>query len=275
GKVDEFEAVTGMGAKACVSGNTVIIGADRFLFSHGVSLDKFGGAGLDITNRAETPIYGAINGRAVAAFGISDPIKESTLEAIQTLHRMGQKIAMITGDNQKTADAVASLLDIDDVTAEVLPSGKVDALRRLRAAFGDVVFVGDGINDAPALAEAEIGIAIGSGTDVAIEAADVVLMTSDLRSVVNAFAVSRATMKNIRQNLFWAFDYNIALIPIAAGVFYPISGLLLSPMLAAGAMAFSSVFVVMNALRLRQLSPTAPPKASHNSLQSDSARHAI
>ncbi|MGI9390881.1 MAG: heavy metal translocating P-type ATPase [Boseongicola sp.] len=272
---EDFEAVTGMGAKARVSGNTVIIGADRFLSAHGVPLDDLAGAGIDIANRAETPLFGAINGRAVAAIGISDPIKDGALEATQALHAMDFRIAMITGDNRKTADAVADILDIDDVTAEALPANKVDALKRLRAAYGDVVFVGDGINDAPALAEAEIGIAIGSGTDVAIEAADVVLMASDLKSVVNAFAISRATMKNIRQNLFWAFAYNIALIPIAAGLFYPITGLLLSPMLAAGAMAFSSVFVVMNALRLRHLSPAASRNTNHNPTKLDFTPHSI
>ncbi len=255
--VEDFETVTGMGAKARVDGKTVLIGADRYLAAEGVPMETLAAAGRDIANRGETPLYGAIDGRAVAAIGISDPIKAGTPEAISALHAMGLKVAMITGDNRATADAIAKLLEIDDVTAEVLPAGKVEALKRLRGAFGDVAYVGDGINDAPALAEAEIGIAIGSGTDVAIEAADVVLMTGDLRGVVNAFAASHATMKNIRQNLFWAFSYNIALIPVAAGILYPLSGVLLSPMLAAGAMAFSSVFVVTNALRLRRLSPSA------------------
>lgn len=162
---------------------------------------------------------------------------------------------MITGDNPHTAAAVARELGIDDVRAEVLPDGKVEALESLRAAYGKVAFVGDGINDAPALAAADVGIAIGSGTDVAIEAASVVLMAEDLRGVPNALALSQATMRNIRQNLFWAFAYNAALIPVAAGVLYPAFGLLLSPIFAAGAMALSSVFVLGNALRLKALRP--------------------
>ncbi len=271
GAVENFESVTGMGAKAWISGNSVLIGADRFLAAEGISLGSLSASGKDIANRGETPLYGAINGQAVAAIGISDPMKYSTPDAILGLREMGLKIAMITGDNRRTADAIANNLKIDDVTAEVLPAGKIDALRRLRSKFGTVAFVGDGINDAPALAEAEIGIAIGSGTDVAIEAADVVLMSGDLTGVVNAFAASRATMNNIRQNLFWAFAYNIALIPVAAGVLYPVSGVLLSPMLAAGAMAFSSVFVVMNALRLRHLSPLATDDHGGHSARFDAA----
>jgi len=162
---------------------------------------------------------------------------------------------MITGDNRRTAEAIAAQLGIDDVVAEVLPDGKVAALNRLRASYGAVAFVGDGINDAPALAEAEVGVAIGTGSDVAIESADVALMSGDLTGVTNAIALSRATMRNIRQNLFWAFGYNAALIPVAAGVLYPATGLLLSPMLGAGAMALSSVFVLGNALRLRKFRP--------------------
>jgi len=162
---------------------------------------------------------------------------------------------MITGDNQLTADAIAQKLGIDHVVAEVMPSEKVASLTALRAANGKVAFVGDGINDAPALAAADTGIAIGTGTDVAIEAADVVLMSGALTGAVNAFAISRATMRNIKQNLFWAFAYNAALIPVAAGVLYPVTGTLLSPMLAAGAMATSSVFVISNALRLRRFAP--------------------
>ncbi|MGI9393484.1 MAG: copper-translocating P-type ATPase, partial [Boseongicola sp.] len=256
GEVEDFESATGLGAKALVSGKSVLVGADRFLAAEGVPLGTLVTAGREIASRGETPLYGAIDGQAVAAIGISDPMKATTPEAIRTLRAMGLRIAMITGDNRKTANAIAKDLEIDDVTAEVLPAGKIEALKRLRSKFGDVAFVCDGINDAPALAEADIGIAIGSGTDVAIEAADVVLMSGDLTGVVNAFTASRATMNNIRQNLFWAFAYNIALIPVAAGVLFPFSGVLLSPMLAAGAMAFSSVFVVMNALRLRKLAPS-------------------
>ncbi|MFN3526906.1 MAG: HAD-IC family P-type ATPase, partial [Paracoccus sp. (in: a-proteobacteria)] len=182
------------------------------------------------------------------------PIKASARAAIADLHAQGLRVAMITGDGRGTAEAVARRLGIDEVVAEVMPDGKVEALKRL-GQHGPVAFVGDGINDAPALATADVGIAIGTGTDVAIESADVVLMGSGLGAVANAFAVSRATMRNIRQNLFWAFGYNTALIPVAAGLLYPLNGMMLSPILAAGAMALSSVFVLTNALRLRRLRP--------------------
>jgi Cu+-exporting ATPase len=186
---------------------------------------------------------------------VADPIKDGTPQAIRALHELGLRVAMITGDNRRTAEAIARQLGIDEVVAEVLPDGKVAALERLRTAHGQLAFVGDGINDAPALAAADVGLAIGSGTDVAIEAADVVLMSGDLRGVPRAIALSRATLANIRQNLFWAFAYNTALIPLAAGALYPVSGLLLSPIFAAGAMALSSVFVLANALRLRRFQP--------------------
>jgi len=162
---------------------------------------------------------------------------------------------MISGDNRATAEAIGARVGIPEVVAEVMPDAKVAALKRLREEHGPVAFTGDGINDAPALAEADVGIAIGQGTDIAIESADVVLMSGDLAGVVNALTISRAVMRNIRQNLFWAFAYNAALIPVAAGLFYPLTGWLLSPMLAAGAMALSSVFVVTNALRLRRVQP--------------------
>ena len=170
---------------------------------------------------------------------------------------------MITGDNRMTAQAIASQLGIDEVIAEVLPDGKVEAINRLKAEHGRVAFVGDGINDAPALAAADVGLAVGTGTDIAIEAADVVLMSGHLNGVATAIALSRATIGNIRQNLFWAFAYNIALIPVAAGVLYPASGILLSPVFAAGAMALSSIFVLGNALRLRGFRP--PESASRSS----------
>jgi len=178
-------------------------------------------------------------------------MKETTPAAIAALHEQGLKVAMITGDNRRTAEAIAKRLGIDEVVAEVLPDGKVEALKRLSAGGKRIAFVGDGINDAPALAAADVGIAIGTGTDIAIESADVVLMSGDLRGVVNAIAISKATIRNIGENLFWAFAYNVALIPVAAGVLYPFTGTLLSPVLAAGAMAFSSIFVLSNALRLK------------------------
>jgi P-type E1-E2 ATPase len=203
----------------------------------------------------KSPLHVAVDGQLAAVMAVSDPIKPTTPVAIAALHRLGLKVAMITGDNAETARAIARGLHIDDVTAEVLPEGKVEALKSLRQRFGGVAFVGDGINDAPALAEADVGVAIGTGTDIAIEAADIVLMAGDLRGVSNAIGLSRATLRNIGQNLFWAFAYNAALIPIAAGALYAASGILLSPAFAAGAMALSSVFVLGNALRLKRFAP--------------------
>ena len=182
---------------------------------------------------------------------VADPVKPASQEAVAALHARGFKVAMITGDNARTARAIAAQLRIDEVIAEVLPDGKVEAVRKLKAEQGKTAFVGDGINDAPALAEADVGLAIGTGTDIAIEAADVVLISGSLTGVPNAIALSKATIGNIRQNLFWAFAYNTALIPVAAGVLYPAYGILLSPVFAAGAMALSSVFVLGNALRLK------------------------
>ena len=258
---EAFEAITGMGASATVEGRSVLIGADRFIKDRGLDLGELGVAGNSIATNGETPLYAAVDGQVVAAIGVSDPIKPGTPAAIDALHKLGLKVAMITGDNRKTADAIGAQLGIDHVVAEVLPDGKVAAMKDLRAAEGKVAFVGDGINDAPALAEADTGVAIGSGTDVAIEAADVVLMSGDLAGVVNALTISRATMRNIHQNLFWAFAYNTALLPVAAGVLYPVSGTLLSPMLAAGAMALSSVFVLSNSLRLRRVAPALAEQA--------------
>jgi Au+-exporting ATPase len=203
----------------------------------------------------KSPLYAAIEGRLAAIIAVADPIKETTPAAIAALHALGLKVAMITGDNERTARAIAARLGIDEVVAEVLPAGKVQAVQRLRATHGHVAYVGDGINDAPALAEADIGLAIGTGTDIAMESADVVLMSGSLQGVPNAIALSKATIANIRQNLFWAFAYNAALVPVAAGALYPGYGVLLSPVVAAGAMAFSSVFVLGNALRLRGFKP--------------------
>jgi Cu+-exporting ATPase len=202
--------------------------------------------------QGKSPLYAAIDGRLAAVIAVADPIKETTPAAIKALHALGLKVAMITGDNAATAAAIAKQLGIDEVAAEVLPDGKVAALKKFRVDGARVGFVGDGINDAPALAAADVGLAIGTGTDVAIEAADVVLMSGDLRGVPNAIALSKATIRNIKQNLFWAFAYNAVLIPVAAGALYPVNGTLLSPIFAAAAMALSSVFVLGNALRLKR-----------------------
>lgn len=246
-----FESVTGMGVRALVDGARVEVGADRYMRSLGLDVGSFEPTAERLGKEGKSPLYAAIDGRLAAIVAVADPIKADTPIAIAALHRLGLKVAMITGDNERTARAIAARLGIDEVVAEVLPEGKVDAVMRLRAEHGAVAFVGDGINDAPALAEADVGLAIGTGTDVAVEAADVVLMSGSLQGVPNAIALSKATIGNIRQNLFWAFAYNVALIPVAAGMLYPVYGVLLSPVFAAGAMALSSVFVLGNALRLR------------------------
>ena len=254
--IEDFKSITGYGVQAVVDGRAVLIGADRLMIREGVDLGGLAAVGTALGLKGKTPLYAAIDGQAAAVIAVSDPIKAGTPAAIAALHALGLKVAMITGDNKGTAEAIAKELGIDHVVAEVLPEGKVVALDALRG--GDkLAFVGDGINDAPALAAADVGIAIGTGTDVAIEAADVVLMSGDLNGVVNAFHISHCTIANIRQNLFWAFSYNTLLIPVAAGALYPIWGMMLSPILAAGAMSLSSVFVLSNALRLRWVKPAA------------------
>ena len=257
--VAQFESVTGFGVRAEVDGERIEIGADRYMRELGLDPSVFRARAEALAAEGKSPLYAALAGRLVAVLAVADPIKATTPAAIAALHQLGLKVAMITGDNARTAKAIAGRLGIDAVVAEVLPGGKVAAIQQLRREHGTVAFVGDGINDAPALAEADVGVAVGSGTDVAIEAADVVLMTGNLQAVPTAIALSRATMGNIQQNLFWAFAYNTALIPIAAGVLYPAFGLLLSPVFAAAAMALSSVFVLGNALRLRRFQP--PPAA--------------
>ncbi|WP_445501731.1 heavy metal translocating P-type ATPase [Microvirga sp. G4-2] len=249
---DSFEAVPGFGVSATVEGRKVDVGADRFMRKLGLDVAVFADTAGRLGAEGKSPLYTAIDGKLAAIAAVADPIKDSTPEAIAALHALGLKVAMITGDNRKTAEAIARRIGIDEVVAEVLPEGKVEIVKRLRQTHGKIAFVGDGINDAPALAEADIGIAIGTGTDIAIESADVVLMSGDVRGVVNAIALSKATIRNIGENLFWAFAYNVVLIPVAAGALYPVNGTLLSPIVAAAAMALSSVFVVGNALRLRR-----------------------
>ncbi|MFD1198412.1 heavy metal translocating P-type ATPase [Brucella gallinifaecis] len=251
GDISAFESVPGFGLKARVAGHEVAIGADRYMHKLGLDVAAFADDASRLGDEGQTPLYAAIDGKLAAIITVADPMKETTPAAIAAMHDQGLKVAMITGDNRRTAQAIAKRLGIDEVVAEVLPEGKVEALKRLAAGGKRIAFVGDGINDAPALAAADVGIAIGTGTDIAIESADVVLMSGDLRGVVNAIAISKATIRNISENLFWAFAYNVALIPVAAGVLYPFTGTLLSPVLAAGAMALSSIFVLSNALRLR------------------------
>jgi heavy metal translocating P-type ATPase len=260
-EAEDFASETGFGVSGRVAGRAVLVGAGRLMEREGIDPGPLAEAAAAQAARGRTPLFAAIDGRIAALLAVADPIKPGTAEAIAALHAQGLQVAMITGDNRRTAEAIAADLGIDRIVAEVLPDGKVAALEGLRTG-GPVAFVGDGINDAPALAAADTGIAIGTGTDVAIESADVVLVSGDIGGVVNAFRVSRRTMANIRQNLFWAFGYNVLLIPVAAGALYPFGGPLLSPMLAAGAMAMSSVFVLSNALRLRWVAPELPPRAA-------------
>jgi P-type Cu+ transporter len=219
----------------------------------GVDISQLSGTAEGFRSDGQTAMFVAEGGRAIGLIGVADPIKSSTSEAIRTLHDEGIRIVMLTGDSQTTAKAVAGKLGIDDVIAEVLPDQKVDVVKRLQTEGRFVAMAGDGINDAPALAQAQVGIAMGTGTDVAMESAGVTLIKGDLRAIARARQLSRQTMSNIKQNLFFAFIYNSAGVPIAAGVLYPFFGLLLSPIIAAAAMSFSSVSVIMNALRLRKV----------------------
>lgn len=261
-KVETFDYITGMGVCAMLNGDKNIqIGADRYLVQLGIDITPFAHTAQRLANEGKSPLYVAIDGELAAIIAVADPIKATTPVAIKALHQLGLKVAMVTGDNTRTAQAIARQLGIDEVIAEVLPEGKINAVGKLKAQYGNIAFVGDGINDAPALAEADVGLAIGTGTDVAIESADVVLMSGNLQGVANAIALSKATIGNIHQNLFWAFAYNTMLIPVAAGVLYPAYGVLMSPIFAAGAMALSSVFVLGNALRLRRFQPPAVTKA--------------
>lgn len=251
----DFASIPGKGVTGLVEGARVAVGADRYMAELGCDVAVFAEAAARLGDEGKTPLYAAVDGRLAAIIAVADPVKATTAEAIAALHELGLKVAVISGDNRRTAAAVARRLGIDEVHAEVMPDGKVAVIEALKAGGRKVAFVGDGVNDAPALAAADVGLAVGGGSDVAIESADVVLTGGDLRGAVSAIGLSRATMNNIRQNLAWAFGYNVLLIPVAAGVLYPVFGLMLSPMLAAGAMALSSVSVVLNALRLRAFKP--------------------
>jgi Cu+-exporting ATPase len=250
-----FNAVAGHGVEVQLDGKPVLLGNARLMHDRGVPLDGTAEShAAALASAGKTAMFVAVGGRLAGVIAVADPIKPESKDAIQTLRRMGLEIVMLTGDNRRTAEAVARQVGIERVFAEVLPQGKADQVKRLQAEKKIVGMVGDGINDAPALVQADIGIAIGTGTDVAIEASDITLIRGDLRGVVSAIALSQATMRTIKQNLFWAFIYNIVGIPIAAGVLYPVFGWLLSPVLASAAMSFSSVSVVTNSLRLRAAS---------------------
>jgi Cu+-exporting ATPase len=249
---DNFESSTGAGVKGIVSGRTVAIGNQALMRASDVDLSPLRSL-LDQSGLADSAILIAINGTLAGVLFVSDPIRASSAEAVRMLHAEKVKIVMATGDRRATAEQVASQLGIDEVEAEVLPAGKAELVKRLQGKGQTVAMAGDGINDAPALAAADVGIAMGTGTDIAIESAGITLLRSDLRGVVSALRLSRATMGNIRQNLFFAFIYNVVGVPVAAGILYPFFGLLLSPMIASAAMTFSSVSVIANALRLRSV----------------------
>jgi P-type Cu+ transporter len=251
-----FKAIEGRGASAMIGSAHVIVGSPAYLIESFVDIGPFTDAVDKLAARARTPVLVAVDGKPVALMGLADPIKPSAVAAVRQMKKMGLELVMVTGDIRKAAIAVAGEVGIDEVEPQLLPAAKVEVVRRLQSEGRRVAMVGDGINDAPALAAADVGIAIGTGTDVAIEAADILLMRGDLRSLVAAFELSRRTMNTIRQNLFWAFAYNVVGIPIAAGVLYPFAGILLSPVFASAAMALSSVTVVTNSLRLRRFRPT-------------------
>ncbi|MFC1836479.1 copper-translocating P-type ATPase, partial [Thermodesulfobacteriota bacterium] len=251
--VDDFEAVSGLGIRGSIRDKKVLLGNRRFMEQDGISMNGLGSKAEDLSAQGNTTVFVAQGGRVVGVIAIADTPREWSKEAVESLKGMGLKVAMITGDNRHTASAVAKKLGIDSVMAEVLPGDKAQEIKRLQKEGETVAMVGDGINDAPALTQADIGIAIGAGTDVAMEAGDITLIKNDLRLVPEAINLSFQTMKVIKQNLFWAFFYNSLGIPVAAGVLYPFFGILLNPVFAAAAMALSSVSVVSNSLRLKRV----------------------
>ena len=243
--VEQFKSVTGQGVTGIIAGQSVVVGNSRFLKERGISNEA--------STTANSSVFVAVDGKLAGIISVSDPIRESSKPAIQVLSQRGIRVRMLTGDNRETAKIVATALGIDDFEAEVLPAGKAESVRKLQREGHKVAMLGDGINDAPALAAADVGIAMGKGTDIAIESASITLLHGDLRAALRAFRLSPATMRNIRQNLFFAFFYNMLGVPIAAGILYPFFGIVLSPMIASAAMTFSSVSVIANALRLRNL----------------------
>jgi Cu+-exporting ATPase len=253
---EQFDSLTGRGIKARLEGEDILAGNRKLMDEQNISLAGMEEISDRLAEEGKTPMYVAINGELAGIVAVADVVKESSRAAIERLHKMGIEVAMITGDNKKTAAAIAKQVGIDRVLAEVLPQDKSNEVKKLQSENRKVAMVGDGINDAPALAQADIGIAIGSGTDVAMESADIVLMRSDLMDVPAAIDLSKHTIRNIKQNLFWAFGYNVIGIPIAAGVLHLLfNGPLLNPMFAAAAMSLSSVSVLTNALRLKRFRP--------------------
>ena len=252
-KVMGFDLPTGKGAIGMVERKRVVLGNAKFLAELSIPVDQLAEAAESLRREGATAIFVAINGKAAGVFGIADPVKATTPAALAALKAQGIRIVMLTGDNRTTADAIARKLGITEVEADVLPDQKAEIVAKLKREGRVVAMAGDGVNDAPALAAAEVGIAMGTGTDVAMESAGITLLKGDLTGIAKARTLSRATMSNIRQNLFFAFVYNVAGVPVAAGVLYPVFGILLSPMIAAAAMALSSVSVIGNATRLRSM----------------------
>jgi len=252
-KTDNFSSVTGKGVTGRVEGHSVAVGSAKLLEELSIDPEPFVKRAEELRQQGQTVMLVALDGRPAGLVGVADPMQPSTPEAIQLLHAEGIRLVMLTGDNRTTAQAVASKLGIDDIQADVLPEKKAEVVKQLQSQGHVVAMAGDGVNDAPALAQANVGIAMGTGTDVAMESAGITLVQGDLRGIARARRLSRGTMRNIRQNLFFAFFYNVLGVPIAAGVLYPFFGLLLSPMIASVAMTFSSFSVIMNALRLRRL----------------------
>lgn len=256
-KTDSFEAIPGHGIEVSIEGSTLLLGNKKLMDDRKISLGDLSSVSNTLAEQGKTPMYIAKDGQIAGIVAVADTIKQSSTQAIRKLHKMGIEVAMITGDNKRTADAIAKQVGIDRVLSEVLPEDKASEVKKLQAEGKKVAMVGDGINDAPALAQADIGIAIGSGTDVAMESADIVLMRSDLMDVPTAVELSKSTIKNIKQNLFWAFAYNTLGIPVAMGVLHLFGGPLLNPMIAGAAMSFSSVSVLLNALRLKRFKPSS------------------
>ncbi|MCL2684254.1 MAG: HAD-IC family P-type ATPase, partial [Synergistaceae bacterium] len=247
-----FQALTGLGVEAMIDGDEFLIGNSKLVAEREVSLGEFENESDRLADEGKTPMYVLFRRRLAGIIAVADVVKPGSAEAINALRDMGIKVVMITGDNEKTASAIARQVGIDIVLADVMPQDKSNEVKKLQTSGNLTGMVGDGINDAPALVQADVGIAIGTGTDIAMESADIVLMKNDLMDVSAAISLSRATIRNIKQNLFWAFAYNTAGIPVAAGLLYALGGPLLNPMLAAGAMSLSSVSVLTNALRLRK-----------------------